>query len=195
MTVSRLLRGLGAKLAAGLDVRALHGDILDAAVTLMHADFATLRRCCPGRGGAGELRLLASRTFGLAARQARGPLAADAGVTCGEALRTGERAIARDVASCGFLGGADRGAYADVGVRAAQSTPLVALRGSTAGGHSGSQQGFGRCGVPEKGGDGGPGTGCDPFVEGTHRCPSAGLRSEHARFHGTEGTPDAHSAQ
>jgi GAF domain-containing protein len=55
---------------------------------------------------------------------------ADSGCTCGEALRTRQRAIATDVETCAFMAGTpDREAHLQAGMRAAQSTPLISRDG------------------------------------------------------------------
>lgn len=117
-------------LASGQDVQALYEEILDAAVELMHSDFASMQRLYPERGETGELRLLGFRGFDPEAARFWEWVRADSGCTCGEALRTGRRAIADDVETCPFMAGTpDRTAYLQAGMLAAQTTPLHSRSG------------------------------------------------------------------
>src|SRR5690242_18501735 len=96
----------------------------------MRSEFATMQILYPERGPRGELRLLASR--GLTAEGAKiwEWVRLDTDSTCGQALRTGKRAIASNVETCDFLAGtAGMAALLDVGIRAAQSTPLMSRNG------------------------------------------------------------------
>ena len=131
---SRLLQEISAQLIHEHDVSALYEKILDAAVAIMRSDFASMQMLYPERGKAGELLLLGFRGFDPASARFWEWVRADSGCTCGEALRTGKRAIAADVETCGFMAGtADREALLKAGMRAAQSTPLVSRDGRIVG--------------------------------------------------------------
>lgn len=133
LAVTERLRRIST-LASGQGVHALYEEILDAAVEIMHSDFASMQRLYPERGEAGELRLLGFRGFDPEAARFWEWVRADSGCTCGEALRTGQRAIADDVETCPFMAGTpDRAAYLHAGIRAAQTTPLLSRSGRLVG--------------------------------------------------------------
>jgi len=104
----------------------LYHKLTEAAAAILHSDFASMQMLYPERGHGGELRLLASRGFDPEAVKFWQWVRADSGCTCGEALRTRQRAIASDVETCTFMAGTpDRAAYLQAGMLAAQSTPLI----------------------------------------------------------------------
>ena len=127
---TKLLQEISAQLIEQGDEDALYAKILDALAAIMRSDFATMQILYPERGIRGELRLLASR--GLTPQGAK-PwewVRFDTDSTCGQALRTGKRAIASNVETCDFLAGTDgMAALLDAGIRAAQSTPLFSRNG------------------------------------------------------------------
>ena len=131
---TRLLQALSAELVAEEDRSALHEKIVDAALSIMRADFATFQIFDPERPPNGELQLIAVR--GLSADAARrwewiGP---DARTPCGEALRTGARVIIPDLEQAAFMAGSDdQACLLDAGVRAGQTTRLVSRAGKTVG--------------------------------------------------------------
>ena len=131
---SQLLQEISAQLIEQENVKALYEKILDAAVSIMRSDFASMQMLYPERGKAGELLLLGFRGFDPDSAKFWEWVRADSGCTCGEALRTGKRAIAADVATCAFMAGtADRAALLKAGMLAAQSTPLLARDGRIVG--------------------------------------------------------------
>jgi signal transduction histidine kinase len=131
---SKLLQEISSQLIHEERIEALYETILDAAVAIMRSDFGSMQMLYPERGKAGELRLLAFRGFDPESARFWEWVRADSGCTCGEALRTGRRAIAADVATCGFMAGtADRGALLKAGMLAAQSTPLISRGGKIVG--------------------------------------------------------------
>jgi PAS domain S-box-containing protein len=108
----------------------LYHKLAEAAAAILRSDFASMQMLYPERGTGGELRLLASRGFDPEAVKFWEWVRADSGCTCGEALRTRKRAIASDVETCPFMAGtADREAYLQAGMGAAQSTPLISRDG------------------------------------------------------------------
>ena len=131
---SRLLQEISAQLIQEQNVSALYEKILDAAVAIMRSDFASMQMLYPERGKAGELLLLGFRGFDPASARFWEWVRADSGCTCGEALRTGKRAIAAQVSTCEFMAGtADREALLKAGMLAAQSTPLLSRDGRIVG--------------------------------------------------------------
>jgi len=127
---TKLLQDISAQLIEQGDEQALYSKLVDAAACIMHSDFATMQILYPERGPRGELRLLASRGLSAEGEKIWEWVGFDTGSTCGQALRTGKRAIASDVATCDFLAGtAGMTALLDAGIRSGQSTPLVSRSG------------------------------------------------------------------
>lgn len=99
--------------------------VVDDAVTLMRADYASLQLLHPERGSAGELRLLAFRGFNPEAARFWEWVRADSKSTCGIALLKNKRVIAPDIVGCDFMAGSDdQQVYLETGIRACQTTPL-----------------------------------------------------------------------
>lgn len=129
-----LLQQVSMHLARAEDCQSLYDHIMDAAVAIMRSDCASMQMYYPERGRAGELHLLAFRGFDPEAVRFWEWVRADSGCTCGQALRTGQRAIAADVETCEFMAGTpDRSAYLAAGMCAAQSTPLFSRAGKLVG--------------------------------------------------------------
>ena len=130
----QLLHSLSTQLIREQTVEALYGKIVDAVAVIMRSDFATMQMLHPERGPKGELRLLAAR--GLTPQDAKvwEWVRLDTDSTCGQALRSGQRAIASDIQTCDFLAGTDgMAALLNAGIRAAQSTPLFSRSGEMIG--------------------------------------------------------------
>lgn len=109
-------------------------NIVDVAVTLMRSEYASLQMLHPERGAGGELRLLAFRGFNPQAAIFWEWVRADSGSTCGMALRTNRRVVAPDIAACDFMTGSeDQQVYLQTGIRACQTTPLIARAGNVIG--------------------------------------------------------------
>ena len=76
------------------NVEALYEKIIDAAVGIMHCDFASMQMLVPERrNGQGELFLLAHRGFAAKDANTWEWVSTDSHCICGEALRTGGRVI------------------------------------------------------------------------------------------------------
>ena len=113
---------------------ALYEKVINAAVAIMRSDFASLQMLYPERGSAGELRLLAFRGFNPEAAKFWEWVRADLECSCGEALRTRQRAIVPDAETCGYMVGTeDLETFRRTGIRAMQSTPLVSRSGKLLG--------------------------------------------------------------
>ena len=132
---TKRLQGISAQLVQEENVESLYEKILDAAVSIMQSDFASLQMLFPGRGTGGELRLLAFRGFSPQAATFWEWVGFDsAGSTCGAALRTGKRVIATDVEKCDFMKGTeDLAVYLQTGIHSVQTTPLVSRTGKIVG--------------------------------------------------------------
>ncbi|HET9233262.1 MAG TPA: GAF domain-containing protein, partial [Candidatus Eisenbacteria bacterium] len=109
----------------------LYESILDAAVQLMRADFASIQMLYPARG---ELRLLAYRGFTPEAASFWTWVRAESECTCGMALRDGKRVIVSDTENSVAMNGTDHlTCYRQTGIRAVQSTPLLSRTGEIVG--------------------------------------------------------------
>jgi PAS domain S-box-containing protein len=105
----------------------LYEHVLDAAIDLMAADMGSIQVFHSERG---ELRLLAERGFDAESATHWEWVRPDSASSCGMALSAGCRVIVPDVETHeAFARTADLEALRRVGIRAGQSTPLVARSG------------------------------------------------------------------
>jgi DNA-binding NarL/FixJ family response regulator len=112
----------------------VYDEIVDAAVTLMQSDFASMQMLYPERGTGGELRLLAFHGFNPQAASFWEWVRADSKSTCGYALRDAQRIVAHDIEICDFMADSDdQRVYLETGIRACQTTPLIARAGNVLG--------------------------------------------------------------
>ena len=131
---TKLLQGLSAQLIHEANTSELYEKIMDAAVNIMHSDFASMQMHYPEHGSGGELRLLAFRGFRPQAAKFWEWVGADSQCSCGVALRAGRRIIVSNVEMAEFLAGtADLATYLATGIHAVQSTPLVSRNGKIIG--------------------------------------------------------------
>jgi PAS domain S-box-containing protein len=132
---TRLLASVSAELIHEENVEALYEKIIDAAVGIMHSDFASMQMLVPERrNGQGELFLLAHRGFAPEDAETWRWVNTDSPCICGEALRTGGRVIVPDFESCEFMAGTPGlASYRTAGIRAAQSTLLRSRAGQVLG--------------------------------------------------------------
>lgn len=127
LAVTQQLAQVSAQLIHESDAEALHEKILDTAMAIMRADFASMQMLHPERG---ELQLLAYRGFSPTAASFWEWVRPDSGSTCGVALATGDRSIVEDIEHSDFMADTeDLGTYRQTGIRAVQSTPLVSRTG------------------------------------------------------------------
>jgi PAS domain S-box-containing protein len=128
------LRDISTELIHEGNGKTLYEKIVDAAVSVMRSEYASMQLLEPQPGNVGELILLAFRGFSAEAAQFWQRVAADSGSTCGVALRTGKRVIVPDVEECDFMAGTeDLAMYRSTGIQAVQSTPLVSRSGQVVG--------------------------------------------------------------
>lgn len=131
---AKLLRRAAMEMVHEDSVEGVSETILDAAVSIMHSDFASMHVLYPERGNGGELRLLAFRGLNAEAAKYWEWVRADSPSNCGETLRTLERTVVHDVKECFFMAGSeDLATYLHTGIRAVQTTPLVTRRGKLVG--------------------------------------------------------------
>jgi PAS domain S-box-containing protein len=105
---------------------ALYEHVLDAAIDLMSADMGSMQVFHPERG---ELRLLAERGFEPESAAHWKWVRPDSASPCGMALSAGCRVIVPDIETHEAFARTDLDALRRVGIRAGQSTPLVARSG------------------------------------------------------------------
>ncbi len=134
LTDLKLLQAVSAELISEHDIGAIYRKLVNAAVSIMHSDFASMQMFYPERGASGELRLLASHGFSEAAQRCWEWVSHETASSCGEVLRSGRRVMATDVNKCEFLirlGGLE--AYLAAGIHSMQSTPLISRSGKLVG--------------------------------------------------------------
>lgn len=108
--------------------------IVDAAVTIMRSDFASLQILYPERGKKGELYLQAYRGFTKESAEYWKVVTPDSKSTCGIGFKTEKRTIIRDVeASSKFKDSRDLELFRSNGIRAVQTTPLKSREGKLLG--------------------------------------------------------------
>jgi two-component sensor histidine kinase len=104
----------------------LYEKILDAAVSIMRSDFASIQMYRPERG---ELRLLAHRGFPAEAAKFWKRVTVESGTCCGVALASAKRVIIADIEENAQLVSNSLEIFRLAGIRAVQSTPLISYGG------------------------------------------------------------------
>lgn len=114
-------------IAAACAPETLYEKLLGAAIVLMRSDAASVQLLEPERK---RLRLLASRGFAKSSERFWQWVDVDAQSSCGRALAKKERIVVADIeADAELQGTADGEAYRASGLKAVQSTPLIARDG------------------------------------------------------------------
>lgn len=128
------LQSLSAEMVDEKNVESLYQKLMNAAVTIMRSDFASMQMLYGEVANGGRLRLLGSRGFTPEATKFWEWVNAHSTCSCGVALATGRRAIVPDIETCDFIAGTDHLVhYRQTGIRAMQSTPLIARSGALVG--------------------------------------------------------------
>ena len=134
---AKLLHEISAAMIQEHDVQSLYGRIVDAAMTIMHSQYASLQMLYSqhnGNGHAGELRLLAFRGFNEHAAKFWEWVRPASQSTCGMALVSGVRVIVTDVEKSDAMAGSeDLATYLATGIHAVQTTPLLSRDGDIVG--------------------------------------------------------------
>lgn len=113
---------------------ALYSKIVDAALLIMRADFASMQAFHPERGEGGSLKLLAHRGFTPEAEHQWDWVRADSTTSCGASLRIHARVIVPDLDLNELIAGtADAEVFRRTGIRAMQTTPLISRDGQLLG--------------------------------------------------------------
>jgi PAS domain S-box-containing protein len=131
---AQALQKVSTKLIQGGEIETLYEKLIDAAMAIMHADFASMQMLYPERGEGGELRLLTYRGYSPESAAAWEWIGADHPTTCGMAFRTGQRCIVTNVDTCDWMAGSqDLEFYRQLSIRSLQSTPLLSRSGTQLG--------------------------------------------------------------
>ncbi|WP_052959059.1 PAS domain S-box protein [Methanoculleus sediminis] len=134
LDAARRLQQVSTRMIQADRAEALYEQILDTAMTILDADFASIQMLYAERGPVGELRLLGHRGFTEEAARFWEWVRPDSESACGKALLTGQRVIVPDILDCEFMAGsADRETYLETGIRAVQTTPLYSRSGTLLG--------------------------------------------------------------
>ena len=124
---ARKLQSIIARLISASTQESLSAQILDAAIELMAADAASVQMLAPDEE---SLMLLGWRNFHPDSAAFWQRVTAEAGSTCGRALRHNERVHVTDIDSCEYMAGTqDQEEYRRSSIRAVQSTPLRSRSG------------------------------------------------------------------
>ncbi len=128
---ANLLREISTHLIREDNVEALYEKILDAAVSIMQSDFASMQMLHPGRG---QLQLLGARGFSEEAKKFWEWVGPKSGSTCALSLQQGKRCMVADSRTDEYLArSGTRDAYLQAGILAMQSTPLLSRTGELIG--------------------------------------------------------------
>jgi GAF domain-containing protein len=134
LAATQQLQQISTQLIHQDNIQELYEKILDAAVTIMHSDYASIQMLYADRGENGELRLLGFRGFNPEAAKFWEWVRPASESTCGMTLRTGHRCIVADVEQCDFMAGSeDLAIYLQTGIHAVQTTPLISRTGKLVG--------------------------------------------------------------
>lgn len=131
LAATELLQRLSTRLIPEQRPEALHEPILEAAMTLMRADAATIQLLQPGDT---RLRLIATRNIAAQSEQHWCWVDAGHASTCARVLSTNGRVLVEDVETCPEMTGTrDLEEYRRSSIRAVQSTPLTTRSGRMVG--------------------------------------------------------------
>ncbi|MBU8977841.1 GAF domain-containing protein [Lysobacter sp. MMG2] len=127
---SHLLQSVSVGLISEDDIGPLYAQILEAAMTIMRAQFASLQRVDRN----GELQLLASSGFHPESARYWQVITMESASSCAQTLRERDRFFIADAEEAAELVGAGNLAeYRRSGIRAMQSTPLISRKGKLVG--------------------------------------------------------------
>lgn len=112
------------------DIKPFYEQMLDFAIQVMHADYATLQMA---DDDGDTLRMLAWRGFHPDSARFWQTVRAASASCCAAALRQRTRVVIADVAQSELLGGAELREYRRSGIGSVQSTPLISRSGRLVG--------------------------------------------------------------
>lgn len=131
---ARLLHRLSIELIQEDGTAGLYKKIVQAAVSIMRSQYASMQMLYPEPGCIGKLRLLASSGFSPEAEKFWEWVYKNTGSSCGAALNAGKRVIVSNFATSEFM--QDKPTlpiFLEAGIYAAQSTPLFSRGGKLLG--------------------------------------------------------------
>lgn len=130
-----ILQSISMELILEDNINTLYEKIIEAAMKIMHSEYASMQMIHSEESEGDKLQLLAFRGFNQeAAKFWKWVYAKDAGSTCGEALRVGKRVVASNVEECEFMKDTeDLEVYLQTGIHAVQTTPLYSRSGNIIG--------------------------------------------------------------
>jgi PAS domain S-box-containing protein len=124
---ARQLQEISTHLIQSDNIDVLYQQLLDAIISVMGSNAASLQILYPEKG---KLRLLAWKGFDPASAAFWEWVGVDSGSNCSAALKTGQRMIVPNIEKCDFIVGTPSfDAYCKSGIRAVQSTPLLSRSG------------------------------------------------------------------
>ncbi|MBV7273975.1 PAS domain S-box protein [Clostridium sp. PL3] len=129
---TKLLQSVSMELFREDNIKILYEKIIDAAMQIMHSQYATIQIVYPGHGNSSDkLQMLAYRGFELEAVKLWEWLDVKSARTTGcETLRAGYRIIVPNVKECEFMQNTeDLDVYLKIGINSIQSTPLCSRNG------------------------------------------------------------------
>jgi GAF domain-containing protein/DNA-binding CsgD family transcriptional regulator/DNA-binding Lrp family transcriptional regulator len=131
LAATRELQKISTELIGKDDVEALSERVLDAAVEIVDADFASIQLYDPDRD---SLELVSHREFNEEVKAAWEHVTPGHGTTCGMALQTGERVVVPDLETDDDIVATEElENYRQTGIRSMQTTPFISRRGDLLG--------------------------------------------------------------
>lgn len=130
---TRLLQEISSAFIDQANASSVYDKIIDAAMTIMRSDFASMQMLHAERGPKGELQLLAFRGFNSEAAKLWEWVGLDSGSICGQALRSRDRVITQDVHESDLVDNDHLAVFTQNGIRAVLSSPLFSRDGTLVG--------------------------------------------------------------
>lgn len=132
---AKLLQSISMELLNGGNIQALYERLVDAAMKIMHSEYASMQMLHTDQEGNCRLKLLSFRGFNSSASFLWKWIdTKTANTTCSEALKKGHRIIVVNLEETDFLKGTeDLNTYLETGIHACQSTPLFSRSGKMLG--------------------------------------------------------------
>jgi PAS domain-containing protein len=126
----QMMHRLTSDLARPGEPQDLYERLMDCAVEIMHANFASLQKMHPERGdGEGAMELLAQRGFTPQAAESWKRVLSDSNSSCGVALKSGRRCDVPNSLDDARISGDELATYTQNGILALQTTPLISRDG------------------------------------------------------------------
>jgi PAS domain S-box-containing protein len=134
LDAARKLQKVSSLLIQTDKVELLYEKLLDTAMEILEADFASVQILHQGGKHKDQLQLIGNRGFSDNAAQFWEYVNTESESTCGIALRTLKRVISSNIDECPFMAGSrDREIYLQSGIHAVQTTPLISRSGKLIG--------------------------------------------------------------